>query len=564
MYTLLLCLKYLFKRRMAYLAMAVVALVVFMLVIAVSVMNGFLWKVEDAAKGLFGDIVIEADQGGIGYYDEFIAEITPGPDGSGGVEGVQAAAPFILSMGVLQVDGVRELVQIAGVRLPQAADVTDFEGGLHFQGSRDRPTFDPPIDLLIEGLEAEIEKLRNQYAQLQSEAQADEFTIEKYEIAIIRQQNALSRLRNARQYVDELNRVAAALDEAYRQSDGAETVETIELGEQLEDLQIASGYMPRDFHLILGAGIRSLIGRTSDGETIRMVVPGDKVTLLVAPLGEQLSMTDVSPNRGVFTVIDDNRSDVHSIDSSFVYVPFETLQRLNNMGARYAPPPEGQGGRGPMVRPARANQIQVKVTEGLADDELALRDVARRIRQKWVEFSRTRNTGAAASALSVQTWRERQRAVIEPIESQRTLVAIMWGTMYLVCVCIVVAILYTIVMHKTRDIGVLKAIGASSWSVTQLFLMYSAAIAAVGAVLGVILGWLMVRNINPIHDWAAQSMGLEIWSAESFLFEHIPNQVDWFSVVWIVAGAVLSCLAGASVPALLAARMQPVRALRYE
>ena len=61
---------------MAYFAMIGVALCVAMLLIAVSVMNGFLHKIEVAAKGLFGDIVVEpSSYSGMGYYDEFIADV---------------------------------------------------------------------------------------------------------------------------------------------------------------------------------------------------------------------------------------------------------------------------------------------------------------------------------------------------------------------------------------------------------------------------------------------------------------------------------------------------------
>ena len=77
MYKLFLCLRYLRRRYLALIGVVSVALCVFMMLVAVSVMDGFLRKVELAAKGLFGDIIIDGTTlSGIGRYDEFIAELT--------------------------------------------------------------------------------------------------------------------------------------------------------------------------------------------------------------------------------------------------------------------------------------------------------------------------------------------------------------------------------------------------------------------------------------------------------------------------------------------------------
>jgi len=77
MYKLFLCLKYLRRRYLAIIAALAVALCVAMVLIVVSVMDGFLRQVEVAAKGLFGEIVVDsASLSGIGLYDEFISKLT--------------------------------------------------------------------------------------------------------------------------------------------------------------------------------------------------------------------------------------------------------------------------------------------------------------------------------------------------------------------------------------------------------------------------------------------------------------------------------------------------------
>jgi lipoprotein-releasing system permease protein len=121
-----------------------------------------------------------------------------------------------------------------------------------------------------------------------------------------------------------------------------------------------------------------------------------------------------------------------------------------------------------------------------------------------------------------------------------------------------------IVFQKTKDIGVLKAIGAGSGGVAQIFLMYGAAVGLVGSLFGTIIGAVFVRNINPIQDWLAEHFGFRVWTREWFLFDKIPNDVDWTAAAWTVVAAIASGLVGAMIPAIRAARMQPVEALRYE
>ena len=133
-----------------------------------------------------------------------------------------------------------------------------------------------------------------------------------------------------------------------------------------------------------------------------------------------------------------------------------------------------------------------------------------------------------------------------------------------VAVVLIFVILYVVVVQKTRDIGVLKAVGASNFGVAGIFLAYGGAIGMIGSIIGAVGGCFFVWNINPIHDWMARNFGFEVWNRETFMFEKIPNAVEADTVVWIVALAIVAGVFGSLLPAILAARRQPVEALRYE
>ena len=554
MYKLFLCLRYLRKRLLAWSAVVAVALCVALTLIAVSVMSGFLDKIEHAAKGLFGDIVIEAPSlSGLARYDEFIEQVRRE------VPEVEAGSPFILTFGILRVPehDFRRTIQIAGIRLPERANVTDFEKGLYVQKGLAAPTFDPPVELMLRHLDDETQKIRRIITGEQDSggepSAAKLRRIDSLDSALTHHARARRILQNAESTEERIQALAKQLDRLRREDPVGSRIQALQ--KQLDELD-RDRFAPKPNRAILGLGIPGFSFRTPDGETVRVITPGQQISLSLVPLGRGMSGLDITPVTETFSVVDDCSTDVSSIDSEIVYVPFETLQKLNQMDAiGLADDPSK------IILPARCSQIQLKVRADCAVGR-KLQAVRRDVDEVWSRFYAEHPD--AGKDVSVFTWRQRQAKIVAPIQQQRTLVIIMFGVISLVAVVLIFVIFYMVVAQKTRDIGVLKAVGASSTGVAAIFLGYGAAVGVVGSFLGVLAGWQFVARINAVHDWTSEQLGFEVWSKEWFLFEKIPNEVDWTAAVFIVIGAVLAGLAGALSPAIHAARMQPVEALRYE
>ncbi|MFP3937430.1 MAG: ABC transporter permease [Phycisphaerae bacterium] len=554
MYKLFLSLRYLRSKVLAYFAVLSVALCVFMLLLVVSVMNGFLEQIEAAAKGLHGDIVVESNTlSGLGRYDKLSAELEK-------VEHARSASPFILTFGILRMPGTdyRQTVQVAGIRLPERAHVSDFEKGLFVQKDVEEPTWDPPLEKVLERLRSEISRTQAMLDTVTGDGETD-LPPEKADLArrlrtaISFQSDAAYTIERAAEHRDELREIQQRLSTAPA---GATDEELIELSER-RDALIQRGIHPPRYRMILGLGIPGLSFRSEDGRTVRLVSPGHEIELVLAPLGRRLAMSEVAPNRAMFTVIDDCTTDVWSVDKNIVYVPFETLQELNNMAAEYsADDPSKQ------VIPARCSAIHVKVDERLTR-ERDLRPIRDEVHRVVARFQRD-HPDAMPTGVSVQTWRQRQQDVIAPIEKQRTLTVIMFSIMSTAMVFLILVIFYSIVVQKTREIGLLKAVGATHGGVAGIFLGYGIAVGVVGSIIGTVGGYYFVRNINPIQDWVDSTFGFRVWERDVFMFEQIPNEMDWTAAALVVAGAIVAGLLGAIIPAIRAARMQPVEALRYE
>jgi len=656
MYKLFLWLKYLRRRYLAWLSAVAVALCVFMMLTSISVMDGFLAKAEVAAKGLFGDIIIDpASVTGIGRYDEFISRLTgeyrvdgdfrvvarrgtnaldfqadagyvhvealvgtstvaatrtfPGrgllyendrflcelrgdlrltPDGKVGFLGrgeplpkgatfgqlrleavyakvgdglpeVEAATPVVNSFGLLRAGRVYlTTIQICGIRLPERTRVTSFEEGLFVQAGDPNATFSPSprqvIDRTLEHAEA-IERLFR--------AESDRPEEDRDPMLMLRLSRARENLpADVMLILAERAKLAAERARAGVGSGVAVDLLAERVERQTAALAegLASELAPPSNPVILGLGIGGLSFRAPTREHVRSITPGTKVVLTLLPVGRGGGIREVNPNTATFRVVDDAKTDVYTIDTRTVYVPFEKLQLMADLYERrdIADPTKAD--------PARCSQIQVKVRRAHTPPA-KLAAVRRKIEREWLAFypkyEREFDRAKINTDVRVQTWYEHLAHFVGPIQKQRTLVALMFGVISFVAVILIFAIFYMIVMQKIRDIGVVRAVGGSAAGVAQVFLAFGAAAGLVGSLLGVVAGCAFVWNINAIHDWLGRTVGFQVWTPETYLFDEIPNQVDPAVVVAIVVWAVFSGLVGALIPAVRAAVMEPAEAVRY-
>jgi lipoprotein-releasing system permease protein len=128
----------------------------------------------------------------------------------------------------------------------------------------------------------------------------------------------------------------------------------------------------------------------------------------------------------------------------------------------------------------------------------------------------------------------------------------------------ILAIFSMIVVEKTRDIGILKSLGASNAGVMNIFLGYGLLLGTVGAILGTILGLEITVHINEIEHFLAHMTGKEIFPRDVYYFDEIPTFIQGWMVALVNAGAVAIAVVFSILPALRAALLHPVRALRYE
>ncbi len=162
------------------------------------------------------------------------------------------------------------------------------------------------------------------------------------------------------------------------------------------------------------------------------------------------------------------------------------------------------------------------------------------------------------------SWQQRDNSFFAAVQIQRNVLFLILTLIILVAAFNVISSLIMMVKDKTRDIAVLRTIGAGRGAVMRIFLMAGASIGVLGTVIGTVLGILFCLNIETIQGWVEAATGTSVFNPEVYYLTHLPARLDWREVVQITVMALVLSLLATLYPSWRAARTDPVEALRHE
>ena len=166
--------------------------------------------------------------------------------------------------------------------------------------------------------------------------------------------------------------------------------------------------------------------------------------------------------------------------------------------------------------------------------------------------------------LRAQTWAQMNSRLLGAIQVEKTMMFVILIFIIVVAAFGITSTLITVTVQKTKEIGVIKALGATPGKILRIFLLQGFIVGVFGVAVGVMLGLLTVRNINPISHFLSQVAGIDLFPRDIYNFPQIPASLSATDLLTIAGSALVICTLAGLIPALRAARLEPVEALRYE
>ncbi len=254
---------------------------------------------------------------------------------------------------------------------------------------------------------------------------------------------------------------------------------------------------------------------------------GSKITL-VSPDGAVTAFGTV-PRVRAYRVVAIFQAGMNEYDSTFTFLPLSAAQIY-------------------FQKPSSVTQIEVMVS-----DPQHVSVVNREIRR-----------ALSAEAVRVIDWTQSNDSFFAAVQVEQNVMFLILTLIIIVAAFNVVSSLIMMVKDKTRDIAVLRTLGAGRGAIMRIFLMCGASVGITGTVLGTVLGVVFCLNIERIRVGLQSITGTTLFDPTVYYLEHLPAKLDPVTVAQVVAMALVLSLLATLYPSWRAARTDPVEALRHE
>jgi lipoprotein-releasing system permease protein len=162
------------------------------------------------------------------------------------------------------------------------------------------------------------------------------------------------------------------------------------------------------------------------------------------------------------------------------------------------------------------------------------------------------------------TWIDQNRELFDAIRIERTTMFFVLIFVVIVAAFGIMSTLITSTVQKTREIGLMKALGAQMTQIMWIFLAQGMIVGFFGTLIGLSSGIALVQYRNEVRYFLAATLHVELFPAAVYQFSEIPAEIVPRDVFVICVSAFLICSLAALIPAYFAARLDPVKALRFE
>jgi lipoprotein-releasing system permease protein len=252
---------------------------------------------------------------------------------------------------------------------------------------------------------------------------------------------------------------------------------------------------------------------------------GSKITL-VSPQGAATAFGTI-PRVRAYTITTIFQVGMNEYDSGYVFLPLEAAQIF-------------------FQQPNQVTQIEVSV-----DDPDRAPSIGRAILGLLPDMP-----------IRIIDWQQNNNSFFAAIQVEQNVMFLILTLIILVAAFNVISSLIMMVKDKTRDIAVLRTVGAGRGSILRIFLMVGASVGVTGTILGTIIGVVFCLNVERIQGAVEAITGRTVFDPTVYYLAHLPARLDWHEVAQIIIMALALSLLATLYPSWRAARTDPVEALR--
>ena len=161
-------------------------------------------------------------------------------------------------------------------------------------------------------------------------------------------------------------------------------------------------------------------------------------------------------------------------------------------------------------------------------------------------------------------WMEMNKNLFSALRLEKRVMFIILSLIVLVAAFNIITTLIMVVMEKSKDIAILKSMGATSRSIMKIFILQGVIIGTIGTLLGALGGITVALNLSKISVFVENLLGIKILPGDVYYLNELPSRVNYGDVSIIIAGSLLICFLSTIYPSWRASKLDPAEALRYE